>query len=60
LIAFDFTLQWAPDMDFDATSDVETPSIYTAVEKERGLKLRDTRAPVKIFLITHAERPSEN
>jgi uncharacterized protein (TIGR03435 family) len=58
--AFDFTLQWAADLDVDATSDVETPSIYTAVEKQLGLKIRDTRAPVQIFLITHAERPSEN
>jgi uncharacterized protein (TIGR03435 family) len=36
------------------------PSIFTVVEEQLGLKLEREKVPVRIFVIDHAERPSEN
>jgi bla regulator protein blaR1 len=62
---YDFTLQWAPDPtpaapDNVAAPELGGPSIFTAVEEQLGLKLESKRGPVDIFVIEHAERPSEN
>jgi uncharacterized protein (TIGR03435 family) len=35
-------------------------SIFTAFEEQLGLKLEKTKAPMEIFVIEKAERPSEN
>jgi uncharacterized protein (TIGR03435 family) len=44
---FDVDLQW-------------TPSIFTAVREQLGLKLEWTRGPVDILVIDHAEQPAAN
>jgi uncharacterized protein (TIGR03435 family) len=35
-------------------------SLFSALEKELGLKLDATRAPVEVLVIERVERPSEN
>jgi len=50
---FDFHL----DFDRDGTSS--KPTIFKAIE-EVGLKLEPSRAPVEVWVIERAERPSEN
>jgi len=35
-------------------------SIFTALEEQLGLRLRDTRAPLETLVITQAELPSPN
>jgi|SRR5579863_2033945 len=62
---YDFNLQWAPDPsptppNSVAAPDPGGPSIFTAIEEQLGLKLESKRGPVEIFIIDHAERPSEN
>lgn len=62
---YDFTLEWAPDRgpdspDSTVAPDPDGPSIFKAVEEQLGLKLESRRGPVEIFVIEHAERPSEN
>ena len=50
---YDGTLEWA------ATPEETGASIFTAIEEQFGLKLRDARA-IETLVITHAELPSEN
>jgi uncharacterized protein (TIGR03435 family) len=40
--------------------DAVGPTIFTALEKELGLRLAPTTAPMEVFVIERAERPSEN
>jgi uncharacterized protein (TIGR03435 family) len=63
---FDFRLDWAPD-DMQAQSlassnpDISPgASIFSAVQKQLGLKLEPRQVPVEVFAIDHAEKPSEN
>ena len=54
--AFDFQLEWAPDL----TPDAEGPSIYTALQEKLGLRLESKKGPVEIIVIERVEKPSEN
>lgn len=60
---YDFTLEWSPD--FAPSGDGAPampagPSIFTAVEEQLGLKLETQKAPVKIYVIEHVEKASQN
>jgi uncharacterized protein (TIGR03435 family) len=65
---FNFVLEFAPLRDtFEFTPGTTTviagssaPPLPTAVEVQLGLKLEATRAPVEVWVIDHAEKPSEN
>ncbi len=63
---FNISLQWLPD-EHQAlpSSDAivlppDTPSIFTALQEQLGLKLESSKAAIKLLVIDHAERPSEN
>ena len=66
---YDFTLQWTPlpgqglGLPPEAEvqqSDVEGPSIFTALQEELGLRLESATGPVEIIVIDDARRPSAN
>jgi uncharacterized protein (TIGR03435 family) len=38
----------------------DAPPLFTALEKQLGLKLDSRRIPVNYFVIDHLEKPSEN
>jgi bla regulator protein BlaR1 len=68
---YDFRLMWTPNRgDFgfatgpgspDApTSDPEGTPFLEAVKEQLGLKLKPGKAPLKVLVIDHIEKPSEN
>lgn len=62
---YDFTLKWTPEAGAGASSEksnagVSGPSLFTALEEQLGLKMASRKEPVKVLVIEHLERPSEN
>ena len=62
---FDLHLKWAADTPVSASGpaiadDPTTPSIFTALKEQLGLKLEPANSPVEILVIDHVEKPSEN
>ena len=71
---YDFALQWTPDESQGASfrgpdtvpqgsapsADPSGPSLFTALQEQLGLKLESQKGPVEIYVIDHAEKPSEN
>ena len=71
---YDYTLQWTPDESQGGSlrgpdtgpqgsapsSDLSGPSLFTALQEQLGLKLESQKGPVEIYVIDHAEKPSEN
>jgi len=57
--AYTLSLKWTPD-DGPATGDNSAPSLFTAIQEQLGLRLESTKGPVEVFVIDHAEKPSEN
>jgi uncharacterized protein (TIGR03435 family) len=57
---YDLTLQWTPDGAPASTEADSSPSIYTAVQEQLGLKLQSAKAPVEVLVVDHAATPSEN
>jgi uncharacterized protein (TIGR03435 family) len=53
---YDFTLQWAPNLNDGATC----PSLFTALSEQLGLTLQPAKNPVQAIVIDRIERPSEN
>jgi uncharacterized protein (TIGR03435 family) len=68
---YDIALEWTPDeiqvtqmiLPPDAPKpsvDTASPSIFTAVQEQLGLKLESQKGPVETVVIDRAEKPSEN
>src|SRR5262249_5668539 len=64
---YDFELSWTPDhlqsMPPDgppAAGISDSPSIFTALQEQLGLKLESQRGSVEFLVIDSVQRPSEN
>lgn len=62
---YDFTLDWAPDMN-SSSSPVPNDEVLVgssfaeALKDQLGLKLKPTKAPIRMLVIDHIEKPTEN
>lgn len=55
---YDLALTWSTD---DNTEEnPQSPSIFTAVQEQLGLKLQPAKGPVETLIVDHVEMPSEN
>ena len=57
---YDFELHWTPDDTPADSPPAGGPSIFTAVEKQLGLKLESAAAPIDVLVIDSAQPPSPN
>jgi uncharacterized protein (TIGR03435 family) len=57
---YDLLLKWTADDATDASPDSSTPSIFTALQEQLGLKLQSSKGPVDTLVVDHVEMPSEN
>lgn len=62
---YDFTIEWTPEQNGSAGAEASQPepqgtTFLEAVTEQLGLKLEPTKAPIKVPVIDHVERPSEN
>ena len=61
---FEIALDWVADTAVPTNDAVQSkdvgPSIFTAVQEQLGLRLESRKGPVKILVVEHAEKPSEN
>jgi uncharacterized protein (TIGR03435 family) len=56
--AYSYTVTFTPD---DVpTADDNSPSIFTAVQEQLGLKLESNKGRVEVLVIDHVEKPSAN
>jgi uncharacterized protein (TIGR03435 family) len=56
---YDFKLQWSPSFGAPG-ADQDSPSIFTALQEQLGLKLESQKAPIEVLVVDRAEKPSEN
>ena len=68
---FDFDLKWTPgaeqvpgalgpnDLPPPAPADASSPSIFTALQEQLGLRLDAGKGSVDVIVIDSAEKPSE-
>ena len=54
---FDVELEWSSDVGTSATNS-NTPSIFTALQEQLGLRLEPSRGPVDVLVIDSVERPT--
>jgi uncharacterized protein (TIGR03435 family) len=60
---YDVELEWAPEGTLMQTPDPAAggpPSIFTALQEQLGLKLESAKGPVRMLVVDHVARPSEN
>ena len=66
---YDWTLKWTPaPMDSSSSAegatppagDPSTPSLFTALQEQLGLKVEPQKDAVDILVIDHVEQPSPN
>jgi uncharacterized protein (TIGR03435 family) len=65
---YDVELRWTPDdtstpitgPDSGTAAGSPTPSIFTAIQEQLGLKLESHKAPVEVLVIDHVEAPAAN
>ncbi len=58
----DVKIKWAPELDTKPASDEDAalPPLPQVLEEQLGLHLQPSRGPVKIYVVDHLDKPSDN
>ena len=59
-LTLNYSVPRRPGTSPDAPDPNDAPEIFTARQEQLGLKLQSEKSMVKIFVIDHIERPTEN
>ncbi len=54
---FSFTLHWSPNQ---PTGDTDSPSLFTVIQEDLGLKLQPSTTTLPVFIIDRLDRPTAN
>jgi len=57
---YDFELHWTPDDTPPNSPNADSPSIFTAVQEQLGLRLEPGTAPLDVLIVDSAEEPTPN
>jgi uncharacterized protein (TIGR03435 family) len=57
---YDFTLRWTPATLTGTESDGPSPSLFTALQEQLGLRLTTKKNPVDVLVVDFVEKPSPN
>ena len=63
---FDFTLEWKAETSgltpqgAGAQPDSPGPTFQEAIQEQLGLKLNAIKAPMRVLIVDHIQRPTEN
>ena len=57
---YTFQLHWDRDANSTAEQRADSPTLFTALQEQLGLKLEPTTASMQVLVIDSAEKPSEN
>jgi uncharacterized protein (TIGR03435 family) len=58
---YDVDLRYAPGSGQSSPQeDASSPSLFTAIQEQLGLRLESAKAPVEVFVIDHIEIPDQN
>jgi uncharacterized protein (TIGR03435 family) len=55
---WDFELTFAPPDVAAASPDADTPTLFTALQEQLGLRLESTRGPSEVLVVDRIERPT--
>ncbi len=59
--SYDIDLRWTPDDAAPATDSTPLPDLFTAIQRQLGLKLESSKEPLEVLVVDRAEKePSEN
>jgi len=57
---YNFQLSWTPELAPCVESADNSPSLFTALQEQLGLKLESTKGPVDVLVVDRAERPTQD
>jgi uncharacterized protein (TIGR03435 family) len=60
---YNLDLRWSPDemqAEGSRQGNDDSPSLYTAIQEQLGLKLQEEKRPAQVFVIDHVDMLSDN